>query len=58
MDKIKNFNRLNDVYFKNLLTDEHNKQITICFLNDILEREGNQIFTEYAVKPLALAMGL
>ena len=46
MDKIKNFNRLNDVYFKNLLTDEHNKQITICFLNDILEREGNQIFTD------------
>lgn len=45
MNKIENFNRLNDIYFKSLLTNEHNKQIALCFLNDTLNRQGNKLFT-------------
>ena len=36
MDKIKNFNRLNDSYFKYALATEENKNLTIAFINSAL----------------------
>ena len=44
------FNRLNDLYFKQLLGDERRKDLTLCFLNDILERDGNGPYTDILFK--------
>ena len=40
------FNRLNDLYFKQLLGDEKRKHLTLNFLNDILDRDGEERFTD------------
>lgn len=44
------FNRLNDLYFKQLLGDERRKDLTLCFLNDVLERDGDGLFTDIIFK--------
>lgn len=43
--KITQLNRLNDVFFKALLGSEERKALTLNFINAILHREGDQIFT-------------
>ncbi len=44
------FNRLNDLYFKQLLGDEKRKNLTLSFLNDILDRPENDCFTDIIFK--------
>lgn len=44
MSKIKNFYRLNDVYFKSLLGDKRRKKLTLNFLNCILKRTKDNQF--------------
>ena len=44
------FNRLNDLYFKQLLGDEKRKHLTLNFLNDILDRDGEERFTDIIFK--------
>lgn len=39
-------NRLNDVFFKYLLGDEKKKSLTLSFINGILNRTGNDLFTD------------
>lgn len=43
MEKIK-VNMLNDVFFKSLLCDDRHKELTLNFLNSILNRTGNEAF--------------
>ena len=43
MEKIK-VNMLNDVFFKSLLWDDRHKELTLNFLNSILNRTGNEAF--------------
>ena len=40
------FNRLNDLYFKKLLGDKKRKNLTLNFLNSILNRDKNNYFTD------------
>ena len=37
---MENFNRLNDLYFKKLLGDKNRKNLTLSFLNAILNRNN------------------
>lgn len=46
LSKIKNFNRLNDVFFKSLLGDDKRKQLTLNFLNSILNKDEHSYFTD------------
>ena len=46
MEKIKDINRLNDVFFKSLLGDINRKNLTLNFLNDILDKNENNYFTD------------
>ena len=46
MEKIKDINRLNDVFFKSLLGDEARKNLTLNFLNSILNRDEHNYFTD------------
>lgn len=39
-------NMLNDVFFKALLCDDRHKDLTLTFLNDILNRTGNEVFCD------------
>lgn len=39
-------NRLNDVFFKYLLGDAKKKSLTLSFINGILNRTGNDLFTD------------
>ena len=43
MEKIK-VNMLNDVFFKSLLCDDRHKELTLNFLNSILNRTGDEAF--------------
>ena len=43
--KTKEFNRLNDYYFKNLLGDEKRKNLTLDFLNSVFSSDGEVLFT-------------
>ena len=45
MNKIK-VNMLNDVFFKALLCDDRHKELTLNFLNSILNRTGKQAFCD------------
>ena len=45
MEKIK-VNMLNDVFFKALLCDDRHKELTLNFLNSILNRTGEQAFCD------------
>ncbi len=46
MEKIKDINRLNDVFFKSLLGDEKRKNLTIDFLNAILNKDETNYFVD------------
>lgn len=46
MSKIKNFYRLNDVYFKSLLGDKRRKNLTLNFLNSVLKRSADDQFVD------------
>ena len=46
MEKIKNFNRLNDLYFKKLMGDKNRKNLTLSFLNSILNKDEHEYFTD------------
>lgn len=46
MEKIKNINRLNDVFFKSLLGDIKRKNLTLNFLNNILNKDEQNYFTD------------
>lgn len=46
MEKIQNINRLNDVFFKSLLGDIKRKNLTLNFLNDILNKDEQHYFTD------------
>ena len=43
MEKIKNFNRLNDYFFKNLMGQDERKSLALDFLNSIVELEDNMV---------------
>lgn len=45
MEKVK-VNMLNDVFFKALLCDDRHKELTLNFLNSILNRTGNDAFCD------------
>lgn len=45
MEKI-NFNRLNDLYFKKLMGDKNRKNLTLSFLNSILNKDEQEYFTD------------
>ena len=45
MEKIK-INMLNDVFFKSLLCDDRHKELTLNFLNSILNRTGDRAFCD------------
>ena len=40
------FNRLNDLYFKKLLGDKKRKNLTLSFLNGILNKDDENYFTD------------
>lgn len=40
-----NLNRLNDVFFKALLGSKERQILTLNFINSILNRKGNDLFT-------------
>lgn len=40
------FNRLNDLYFKKLLGDIKRKNLTLSFLNGILNKNDENCFTD------------
>ena len=44
---MENFNRLNDLYFKKLLGDKNRKNLTLSFLNAILNKDEQEYFTVY-----------
>ncbi len=46
MEKIKNFNRLNDYFFKNLMGQDERKALALDFLNSIVELENNKHFVD------------
>ena len=46
MDKIKNFSRLNDYFFKNLMGKDERKGLALDFLNSIVELEDNKYFVD------------
>lgn len=46
MEKIQNINRLNDVFFKSLLGDIKRKNLTLNFLNDVLNKDEQHYFTD------------
>ena len=43
---MENFNRLNDLYFKKLLGDKKRKNLTLSFLNGILNKDDENYFTD------------
>lgn len=43
---MENFNRLNDLYFKKLLGDKNRKNLTLSFLNAILNKDEREYFTD------------
>ena len=43
---MENFNRLNDLYFKKLLGDKKRKNLTLSFLNGILNKDDENCFTD------------
>lgn len=43
---MKNFNRLNDIYFKRLLGTKKRKNLTLSFLNAILNKDNTNYFTD------------
>ena len=43
---MENFNRLNDLYFKKLLGDKKRKNLTLSFLNGILNKNDENCFTD------------
>ena len=43
---MENFNRLNDLYFKKLLGDKSRKNLTLSFLNSILNKDEHDYFTD------------
>ena len=45
MEKI-SFNRLNDLYFKKLMGDKNRKNLTLSFLNSILNKDEQEYFTD------------
>lgn len=45
MGKINDFNRLNDLYFKKLMGDKNRKNLTLSFLNSILNKDEQEYFT-------------
>lgn len=51
---------LNDVFFKALLCDDRHKELTLNFLNSILNRTGEQAFCdlEFLDKELKVAESL
>ena len=46
MNKIKNFSRLNDYFFKNLMGRDERKGLALDFLNSIVELEDNKYFVD------------
>lgn len=46
MNKIKNFSRLNDYFFKNLMGKDERKGLALDFLNSIVELEDNKYFVD------------
>ena len=40
------FNRLNDLYFKKLLGDKKRKNLTLSFLNGVLNKDDEIYFTK------------
>ena len=40
------FNRLNDLYFKKLLGDKKRKNLTLSFLNGVLNKDDENYFTK------------
>ncbi|WP_303997260.1 Rpn family recombination-promoting nuclease/putative transposase [Megamonas hypermegale] len=45
MEKVK-INMINDVFFKSLLCDDRHKELTLNFLNSILDRTGDRAFCD------------
>ena len=43
---MENFNRLNDLYFKKLLGDKKRKNLTLSFLNGVLNKDDKNYFTD------------
>lgn len=46
MEKIKDINRLNDVFFKSLLGSKERKNLTLNFLNSILNKDEDSYFVD------------